>query len=96
MLREGRVHPLTSVLGRGSHGAVCGTWQLDGDLARVAWFRGAGRMPRHALQAEVGRLSSILDRDLDLAIANRRTATPLREASALSTGPPARDHTHPN
>ena len=49
-------------------GVVCGTWALDGDFLRIAWFREAGRMPRHALQAEVGRLSSILDRDLHLAI----------------------------
>jgi hypothetical protein len=45
-------------------GVVSGTWELSGDVVRVAWFREAGRMPRHALQAEVGRLSSILDRDL--------------------------------
>jgi hypothetical protein len=45
-------------------GAVSGTWDLSGDLVRVAWFRGAGRMPRHALDEEVRRLSSILDRDL--------------------------------
>jgi hypothetical protein len=36
---------------------------------RVTWFEEAGRMPRHALQEEVGRLSSILDRDLELAVA---------------------------
>ena len=49
-------------------GVVCGTWALDGDFLRIAWFREAGRMPRHALKVEVGRLSSILDRDLHLAI----------------------------
>jgi winged helix DNA-binding protein len=49
-------------------GAVCGTWELDSDRVRVAWFREAGKPPRKALDAEVGRLSSILDRDLRGAI----------------------------
>jgi len=49
-------------------GAVCGTWELDGDRVRVAWHREAGRPPRTALEAEVARLSSILDRDLQSAI----------------------------
>jgi hypothetical protein len=47
-----------------SGGVVCGTWKLDGDRVRVAWHREAGRPPRKALQAEVARLSSILDRGL--------------------------------
>jgi len=45
-------------------GAVCGTWELDGDLVQVAWFPEAGRVPRRALAAEVTRLSSILERAL--------------------------------
>jgi hypothetical protein len=45
-------------------GVVCGTWELDADDVRVAWFREAGRPPRTALRAELARLSSILDRDL--------------------------------
>jgi hypothetical protein len=45
-------------------GAVHGTWELDGDLVRIAWFREGGRVPRKALEAEVARLSSILDRGL--------------------------------
>jgi hypothetical protein len=49
-------------------GAVCGTWELDGDEARIAWFGEAGRPPRRALRVEVGRLSSILGRDLRSAI----------------------------
>lgn len=49
-------------------GVVCGTWELDGDRARVAWFREARRPPRGALETEVARLSSILDRDLRAAI----------------------------
>jgi hypothetical protein len=49
-------------------GVVCGTWELDGDQVRVAWFREAGRLPRRALETEVARLSSILDRGLLAAI----------------------------
>jgi winged helix DNA-binding protein len=45
-------------------GVVCGTWELDCDQVRVAWFGETGRPPRNALRAEVTRLSSILDRDL--------------------------------
>jgi hypothetical protein len=45
-------------------GVVCGTWELDGDRVRVAWFGEAGRPPRNALRAELTRLSSITDRDL--------------------------------
>ncbi|MCI0634260.1 MAG: winged helix DNA-binding domain-containing protein [Actinobacteria bacterium] len=45
-------------------GPVSGTWELDGDDVRVAWFKEAGRAPRKALDSEVERLSSILDRDL--------------------------------
>jgi len=45
-------------------GVVCGTWELDGDSARVAWFKEAGRLPLPALRRELARLSAILDRDL--------------------------------
>lgn len=45
-------------------GVVRGTWELDGDQVRVAWFREAGRLPRVALEAEVARLSSIFGRRL--------------------------------
>lgn len=47
-------------------GVVSGTWQLDGNRVRIAWFREAGRRPRAALEGEVRRLSAILDRDLGL------------------------------
>ena len=47
-----------------SGGVVCGTWEADGERVRVAWFREAGPLPRHALRAEVARLSAIVDRDL--------------------------------
>jgi hypothetical protein len=36
-------------------GVVCGTWQLDGEPVRVAWFREAGGLSRNALEAEVAR-----------------------------------------
>jgi hypothetical protein len=45
-------------------GVVCGTWELDVDLVRIAWFGEAGTPPRKALRAELVRLSSILDREL--------------------------------
>ncbi len=49
-------------------GVVCGTWELDGDLIRVAWFPEAGEVPRAGLDAEVARLGSIVDLDLDLRV----------------------------
>jgi hypothetical protein len=51
-----------------ARGVVCGTWALDGGQVRIAWFREAGRPPRNALEAEVSRLSSILDGSLRAAI----------------------------
>ena len=49
-------------------GRVGGTWELDGDLVRVAWFPETGRPPAAALESEVGRLGGILGRGLGLAI----------------------------
>ena len=49
-------------------GVVSGTWELDGDQVRVAWFGEAGKPPRRALDAEVLRLSELLDRDLESEI----------------------------
>jgi hypothetical protein len=51
-----------------SGGVVCGTWELERDQVRIAWFKEAGRPPRNALEAEVARLSSILDRDFTTAM----------------------------
>jgi hypothetical protein len=51
-----------------AHGVVSGTWELDGERVDIAWFREAGKLPRIALEAEVARLSSILDRGLRAAI----------------------------
>jgi Winged helix DNA-binding domain len=49
-------------------GAVSGTWELDSDRVDVAWFGEAGKPPRAALEAEVARLSSILERPLGATI----------------------------
>jgi len=49
-------------------GSVKGTWELEGDHVRVAWFKEAGKPPRSALRSEVDRLSSILDRDLGVVV----------------------------
>ena len=45
-------------------GVVSGTWELDGTVARIAWFKEAGRVPRTAIGDEVDRLSSIIGTDL--------------------------------
>jgi len=49
-------------------GVVCGTWELDRDVVRIAWFAEAFRPPNGAIAAEVARLSPIVGRDLSLAI----------------------------
>ena len=49
-------------------GVVSGTWELDGDAVRVAWFREAGKPPRGRLEAEVKRLGATLDRRLALSL----------------------------
>lgn len=43
---------------------MTGTWELDGEQVRIAWFQEAGRPPRTALKEEVDRLAAILDRDI--------------------------------
>ena len=45
-------------------GVVRGTWELDGDIARISWFGEQGSPPRDAFKEEVTRLSSILERPL--------------------------------
>ena len=49
-------------------GRVSGTWELDGDQVRISWFNEAGRPPMRALRAEVARLASVIDRDLNASI----------------------------
>ena len=53
-------------------GVVRGTWKLDGDTVRIAWFREAGPASRAALREEVARLSAILGRSFvaDLGLAD--------------------------
>jgi hypothetical protein len=50
-------------------GVVRGTWDLDRDTVRVAWFRESGRAPRTALQGETQRLATLLGRTLTVEIA---------------------------
>jgi len=64
-LQSGWIAPVVVV-----GGVVSGTWTVDGNTARIAWFREAGRPPRRALAAEVERMSGLLDRDLEAAIAS--------------------------
>lgn len=47
-----------------SGGTVAGTWELDGDQVRVAWFTEAGPPPGDALGDEVTRLAALLGREL--------------------------------
>jgi hypothetical protein len=47
------------------NGVVSGTWSRTGDRVVVSWFAEAGPPPRQALNEEVGRLATILDRPLE-------------------------------
>ena len=49
-------------------GVVSGTWELDGDVVRVAWFGEGGKPPRRRLGTEVGRLGALVDRRLELSV----------------------------
>jgi Winged helix DNA-binding domain len=49
-------------------GVVSGTWELAGDRVKIAWFREAKAHPREALETEVARLATILDRALRLEV----------------------------
>jgi hypothetical protein len=57
-----------------ARGVVSGTWQLDGDQVNIAWFSEAGRAPRRALDTEVARLGSLLNRDLRTALGRAQPA----------------------
>lgn len=50
-------------------GQVAATWRIDREVLAVSWFAEAGRPPRAEVEAEVGRLSALLDRDLTMTIA---------------------------
>jgi hypothetical protein len=49
-------------------GVVAGTWELDGDAVRVAWFTEVGKPRRAALAKEAKRLAAIFDRPLRLEV----------------------------
>ena len=57
--RSGWIAPLVLV-----DGAIRGTWQLERDEVRIAWFAEAGRPPKRTISAEVARLATIVGRDL--------------------------------
>ena len=52
-----------------ARGVVAGTWSIRDGRLEVTWFGESGRVPRTALDEETGRLSSFLDRPLDLSVA---------------------------
>lgn len=49
-------------------GVVSGIWTVRDDRLEVAWFSELGRVPRAALDQESARLSSFLDRALELSV----------------------------
>jgi len=49
-------------------GVVAGTWDIDGDVLRIAWFGESGKPPTVALADEAARLSAIIARPLELAV----------------------------
>src|SRR5437762_2174289 len=49
-------------------GVVRGTWDVETDRVRVAWFTETGAVPRMALLAEAKRLSTITERELQLEV----------------------------
>jgi hypothetical protein len=49
-------------------GVVSGTWALSDDQITVDWFAEAGRWPLRALDEEVARLATIMDRQLELEV----------------------------
>jgi hypothetical protein len=52
-----------------SRGALAGTWTVRDGRLQVAWFEESGTVPRTALDDEAARLSTFLDRPLDLTVA---------------------------
>lgn len=51
-----------------SRGILAGTWTLRDQDLDVAWFEESGRLPRAALDLEVTRLSTFLERSLTLRV----------------------------
>ena len=52
-----------------ARGVVAGTWTIRDARLCVTWFGDSGRVPRAALAEECARLSSFLDRPLELSVA---------------------------
>ena len=52
-----------------ARGVVAGTWTIRDGRLWITWFGEAGRVPRAALAEECARLSSFLDRPLELSVA---------------------------
>ncbi|WP_151084098.1 DNA glycosylase AlkZ-like family protein [Nocardioides cynanchi] len=51
-----------------SRGVLAGTWAVRRTRLEVDWFTESGRVPRAALDGEAARLSTFLDRPLELAV----------------------------
>ena len=52
-----------------ARGVVAGIWSIREERLEVSWFAESGRVPRSGLAEETTRLSSFLDRSLELAVA---------------------------
>ena len=52
-----------------ARGAVAGIWSIRDGCVELTWFGESGRVPRPGLAEETTRLSSFLDRPLELAVA---------------------------
>jgi len=52
-----------------ARGVVAGTWSIRDGRLEVTWFGESGRVPRSNLAEEATRLSSFLDRPVELAVA---------------------------
>jgi hypothetical protein len=49
-------------------GVVTGTWSRTDDELTIDWFPESGRAPADALEREIDRLASLLDRSLRVAV----------------------------
>jgi hypothetical protein len=49
-------------------GVVAGTWSLRGEVLRVTWFAGSGRVPRAGLDAAAARLGEVVGRELRVEV----------------------------
>ena len=65
--QSGWISPIVVV-----RGTVGGTWELGEDAISISWFPETGRVPRARLEAEVVRLSAVLDRPLRMDLTTLR------------------------